>query len=87
MVKRRMGSGNNSNLPPDHIYGIVSKSTDWGTKECLAVNCYTEEQEGHLSKYHQEDDNRVFGIPSIRNDIPCMMISHSAFAFHFPDFL
>ncbi len=75
-----MGSDNtmNSRLPPDHIYGIASKTTDWGTKECLVGSCCDEQEGGEeedLSKY-QQDATRVFGISSIRNS--CMRFIVSA---------
>ncbi len=71
-----MGSDNmnNHSLPPDHIYGIASKSTGWGTKECLVGSCYDEQEEEDLSK-SQQDDNRVFGVPSIRNSRTNFIVS------------
>ncbi len=78
---RRMGSDSRNILPPDHIYGIASKGTDWGTKECLSESCYAKQVEEDLPKYQWGEENRIFGVPSIRKDVSrtydlCVLLWH-----------
>ncbi len=81
-----MGSDNGYILPPDHIYGIASKGTDWGTKECMTGSCYAKQEED-LPKSQPGEENRVFGVPSIRNNIPRMYGLRIVLTFTFGPFI
>eukprot|EP00164_Ancoracysta_twista_P007112 GFYU01010040.1.p1 GENE.GFYU01010040.1~~GFYU01010040.1.p1 ORF type:complete len:332 (+),score=104.82 GFYU01010040.1:25-996(+) len=74
------------NMPDDHVYGVPSKGLEeWGAKECLTGQMTAkdlhDEDLGRSTKpgcRNFTDTTRVFGVPSIRHDVPAPKIKSVA---------
>lgn len=63
-------------VPPEHAFGVKSaKREDWGARECIA-GAYSADQQrpdptvGRSLRAHAEVDDRSFGVPTVRRDVP-----------------
>ena len=68
-------------IDPNRIFGINPKANDeWHAKECLSGDatfkeCYNDPNLGRATKFgfrnqtRRGEENRVFGVPTIRDDI------------------
>jgi len=68
-------------IDPNKIFGINPKQGDvWHAKECLKGDatfkeCYSDPNLGKATKFgfrnctRRGDENRVFGVPTIRDDV------------------
>jgi len=75
---KNLGFGPKS-VPPTHVYGMPSQSgPEWGVRECIGNYAPAEQlPDKDLSKSIRPgwrnisvNENRVFGVPSIRSDVP-----------------
>lgn len=65
-------------LSEDHVYGVSSKTRDWGAKECISGGGTWEEQLPDKDLgcsitpgfRNVTTSDRVFGTPTVRSDIP-----------------
>lgn len=71
-----------NNITSDHVFGFTSKIKDeWDAAKCISGNPTEKEvqpdkdlgksiQFGYRNTPHNGDEERVFGVPTIRSDIP-----------------
>lgn len=68
-------------FPPDHVFGVRVASNEWNAGKCITgeANEYEvrpDDDLGRTNKYgfrnitKEGDENRIFGVPTIRYDIP-----------------
>jgi EF-hand domain-containing family member B len=80
----KLGKGMNlgqKQFPPDRVFGVRVQGNDWDAGKCLKgeANEYEVRPDDNLGKTNkygfrnitkEGDENRVFGVPTIRYDIP-----------------
>lgn len=72
--------GQTTNLPADFRYGVKLSTNEWGVGKCITGEASFKEVEddsglgksnkiGSRNVTRQGDENRIFGVPSIRTDV------------------
>ena len=80
----KLGKGMNlgqKQFPPDRVFGVRVQSNEWDAGKCIKgeANEYEVRPDDNLGKTNkygfrnitkEGDENRIFGVPTIRYDIP-----------------